>query len=97
MSEVHFFNKFDKKLGATSPALLNDSGAVQAAPPRAKKYSQIMLMYFGGIAFLREVTRLNCYFASLIAEFRTTLARCLNQSCVSAVFKSNLIAVTSIG
>lgn len=89
MSEVHFFNKFDKKLGATSPALLNDSGAVQ--------YSQIMLMYFGGIAFLREVTRLNCYFASLIAEFRTTLARCLNQSCVSAVFKSNLIAVTSIG
>ena len=56
-----------------------------------------MLMYFGGIAFLREVTRLNCYFASLNAEFRTTLARCVNQSRVSAVFKSNLIAVTSIG
>ena len=64
---------------------------------QAKKYSQIMLMYFGGITFLREVTRLNCYFASLNAEFRTTLARCLNQSRVSAVFKSNLIAVTSIG
>ena len=28
-----FFNKFDKKSGATSPALLNDSGAVQAVPP----------------------------------------------------------------
>ena len=37
MSEVNFFNKFDKKLGATSPALLNDSGAVQAVPPPSLK------------------------------------------------------------
>ena len=49
-------------------------------------------MYFGGIAFLR-VELLRGFSSSENPEFGTTLARHLNQSRVSAVLQSNLIAV----
>ena len=49
--------------------------------------------YFGGIPFTRESYEENIYDASVNLEFGSTLARRLNQRCISAVLQSNLMEI----